>query len=70
MNRLFVTSHRLGAATRPAIVIPALAAVRARDIDAYTCLVARTGCLRIPVRRISGEKLVYLCIPKALRGML
>ena len=33
-NRLFVTSHQLGAAARPAVVIPAIAAVEARGIEA------------------------------------
>lgn len=32
-RRLFVTSHQLGAATRPAIVVPAAAAVRDRGLE-------------------------------------
>ena len=32
-KRMFVTSHRLGAATRPAVIIPAIAAVRDRGIE-------------------------------------
>lgn len=32
-KRMFVTSHRLGAATRPAVIIPAIAAVRHRGIE-------------------------------------
>jgi cardiolipin synthase A/B len=32
-KRMFVTSHRLGAATRPAVIIPAIAAVQNRGID-------------------------------------
>jgi cardiolipin synthase len=32
-RRLFVTSHRMGAATRPAIVVPAAAAVRDRGLE-------------------------------------
>lgn len=32
-RRLFVTSHRLGAVTRPAIVVPAAAAVRDRGLE-------------------------------------
>jgi phosphatidylserine/phosphatidylglycerophosphate/cardiolipin synthase-like enzyme len=33
IRRLFVTSHRMGAATRPAIVVPAAAAVRERGLE-------------------------------------
>jgi phosphatidylserine/phosphatidylglycerophosphate/cardiolipin synthase-like enzyme len=33
-TRLFVTSHRLGAATRPAIIVPAIAAADARGVTA------------------------------------
>lgn len=33
VRRLFVTSHQLGAATRPAIVVPAAAAVRDRGLE-------------------------------------
>lgn len=32
-KRMFVTSHRLGAATRPAVIVPAIAAVRDRGIE-------------------------------------
>lgn len=32
-KRIFVTSHRLGAATRTAVMVPAIAAVRERGID-------------------------------------
>lgn len=42
-RRLFVTSHRLGAATRPAVIVPALAAVQARGIEATIYFGAATG---------------------------
>ena len=32
-RRLFVTSHRLGAATRPSVIVPAIAAVREKGLD-------------------------------------
>jgi cardiolipin synthase len=32
-RRMFVTSHRLGAATRPAVIVPAIAAVKDRGLD-------------------------------------
>jgi phosphatidylserine/phosphatidylglycerophosphate/cardiolipin synthase-like enzyme len=34
VNRLFVTSHRLGSANRAAIIVPAIAAAEARGIEA------------------------------------
>lgn len=44
-KRVFVTSHRIGGAGRPAVVIPAIAAAEARAIDAkiYYCVPAATG---------------------------
>lgn len=33
-RRLFVTSHRLGSAARPSVIIPAITAMRARGVDA------------------------------------
>jgi cardiolipin synthase len=42
-DRPFVTSLRLGAATRPTIVVPAIAAVTARGIDAKIVFYRPTG---------------------------
>jgi cardiolipin synthase len=46
-KRLFVTSHRLGAATRPAVIVPALAAVRARSIDVSIYFGVATGSVTV-----------------------
>ncbi len=42
-RRIFVTSHRLGAANRPAVIVPALAAVQARGIEATIYYGVATG---------------------------
>jgi cardiolipin synthase len=46
-SRLFVTSHRLGAATRPMVIVPALAAVRARSIEATIYFGVATGSVSV-----------------------
>ena len=46
-RRLFVTSHRMGAATRPAIVVPAAAAVRDRGLEVTAYYGTQSGAVTL-----------------------
>jgi cardiolipin synthase len=53
-RRLFVTSHRLGAAGRPAVVLPAVAAATARDIECKIFLAFPQGLATVPGAPLFG----------------
>jgi cardiolipin synthase A/B len=65
VSRLFVTSHRLGAATRPAIVVPAIAAANDRGIkvDVYYGVhsggVTRSGAAHLT--KFAADEGVRIC---------
>jgi cardiolipin synthase len=46
-QRLFVTSHRMGAATRPALVVPAAAAVRDRGLEVTAYYGTQSGTVTL-----------------------
>jgi hypothetical protein len=62
MQRIFVTSHRLGAATRPAIIVPAIAAAQERGVTVNVYYGMQSG-------HVTGSDVARLTVSSDAKGV-